>query len=122
MSNKEKRAKRAKIKAKTARVIKQKESSKKTVNEVVFMSPEMISLFETLPTPTPEFLYIYQLKVFASEKLNSDDLEGDVAGLSILYCHWFSTEGDRMLASELTSISANLVENDVFLKAFNSTH
>jgi len=68
------------------------------------------------------FLYIYQLKVFASEKLNSDDLEGDVAGLSILYCHWFSTEGDRMLASELTSISANLVENDVFLKAFNSTH
>jgi len=125
MSNKDKRAKRAKLKAKASRVQKHKEklNSVRPATNVVKMSPKFIEFFKTLPDFSKKYECVPFLRAFVENSQGDfpyDDLEFGVAMLFVNYGHWSTTGSDSIEQTELLHATNFILEKTEFLDSFNS--
>lgn len=95
MGNKSKRAKRAKSKAKSIRINRNKALRKESpVIDPPQLSPETIAFFNTLPSPYPENTaqIMYEIESFISVNSNANqinDLDATVDTLTVMYAVWY---------------------------------
>lgn len=126
MANREKRLKRAKLKAKSASIVKakrQSNSSMKTQNEqVIKMSSKQISLFESLSSYENKFECIPAIRSWVMEQAPSSpqDLEAVVANVLALFMLWDASGEETAEKAELIYISSALLESSEFHKWMSS--
>lgn len=118
MGNKEKKSRRAKLKAKQERLRRQKERLKVLVN-IAVISPELIELFKTFPAPTSSDYRCVPLVADYVEseagRMRTDDKVMSVAIFYAMYVHWYLTGENEIGQIELGSAADSLVMNENFL-------
>lgn len=126
MANREKRLKRAKLKAKNANIVKakrQNKSSIKTQNEqVIKISSKQISFFESLSSYENKFECIPAIKSWVMEQALSipQDLEAVVANVLALFMLWDASGEETAEKTELIYLSSELLESSEFHKWMSS--
>jgi hypothetical protein len=125
MPNKDKRARRAKLKAKAVRVQKHKEKINMVhpASEITKISPDFIELFKTLPDFSDKYECVPFIKKYLENSVGSShmgDAEVHVAMVTVLYGHWFTTGSDSIDRAELINAGDFLLEQEGFINSFNS--
>lgn len=127
MSNKEKRAKRTKLKAKQARVNKNiaKTFVNSSTKDVTRISDDFIELFKKLPEPSPSFEFVPSIRKYCEEIAPTnefEDFEASVGLISTMYVHWKTSGSNVLLDSELQTVGDLILDNEEFKNQFNNLH
>ena len=85
--------------------------------EIFSISPDLIELFKTLPSVTPEFLMVPALKEYYLHQPVRDVLMS-VAISVIFYGHWKTTGSDVIEKSQVIMLATEIADNPEFLKQY----
>lgn len=122
MAKVDKRLKRAKEKAKAARIKKQATKQELNGADIVILSPEMLTFFETLPPLDENFSCVPPIKeyVLKNKKISHSDADISVATMVVLYGHWFTTQINSLLQSELINHAMLIASAPKFIQQINA--
>ena len=125
MKNQDKRIKRAKLKAKKARIIKHqnKTLSNRSSREIVTIGGEFIALFESLPNFTSSYDSVPLIRQYYenSRQLSRfHDLEAGVAMIYVMYGHWFSSGSRKIDRKDLQDATDFMLEQPRFKYSMNN--
>ncbi|ABN63941.1 hypothetical protein [Shewanella baltica] len=119
MSNTDKRIKRAKNKAKQARLKKQKTQERSNQEQVVCVPPDVAEMFQTLPSVSSEYEAVpYLKKHVLSGAVLPHDVEMSVAILYVMYGNWRVLDSDAMYLSDLLMVAEQITEHPKFIEQF----
>jgi hypothetical protein len=119
MSNTDKRTKRAKNKAKQARLQKQKTQERSNQEQVVLVPPDVVEMFQMLPSFSSEYEAVPYLKhhVLSSAAVLRD-VEMSVAFLYVMYANWKALDSDALYLSDLMMVAEQIAEHPKFIEQF----
>lgn len=119
MSNTDKRIKRAKNKAKQARLQKQKTQERSNQEQVVRVPPDVVEMFQTLPSFSSEYEAVpYLKKHVLSVAVLPHDVEMSVAILYVMYANWKALDSDALYLSDLMMVAEQIAEHPKFIEQF----
>ena len=126
MSNRTKRAKRAKIKAKNARIQKQNLKSELSPKrpEIVKMSAEFIELFNTLPDFSEGLACVPLIEAYVRNhpQMSLNDVEAGIATIFVFYGHWSTSGSDLIEKMELITTTNFILEKPEFLSSLSGSN
>lgn len=119
MSNTDKRIKRAKNKAKQARLQKQKTQERSNQEQVVRVPQDVVEMFQTLPSFSSEYEAVpYLKKHVLSGAVLPNDVEMSVAILYVMYANWKALDSDALYLSDLMMVAEQIAEHPKFIEQF----
>lgn len=92
--------------------------------EVIYFTPELLSLFEKLPEPDDKFECVPLIRQFYEMQMNVlgrqvNDIEYAVASSFVMFGHWYTTGSTALAVSELVAMSNVIVNRPQFLTQLN---
>ena len=125
-SKQDKRAKRAKVKARQANNARARGKQLDAVGRQSYVAtPEMLALFETLPAlddnggmPFVADIYRWSDEEYGFEGTGRENDMLQVAALTVLYIHWRTSNGSTTLVqNEMIEVAIRLTEENEIFKA-----
>ncbi|ENM3864627.1 hypothetical protein R7E51_17785 [Vibrio sp. Vb1166] len=118
MSNTDKRSKRAKNKAKKARLQKQKNIEKKNKVEMVSVGSDFLTLFQSLPKKDNPYELIPLFKEYLVEN-GSIDIEAETAMLFVTHAFWLASGDKSFVLDDVKMIVSETLNNPEFLEYYD---
>ena len=114
MAKADKRAKRAKQKAKQARIAKQNQTSGKAQNDTLFFSDEIIRLFESMDGAMKDECFPALINFIAKSEHVHRDIHASTTILYVQYHHWLTSGSNGMDKQALISMTDLLLGDEEF--------
>ncbi len=118
MSSTEKRKKRAKNKAKKARLQKQKITEKKNEVAMVGIGSEFFKLFQSLPRKDNPYDLIPLFKEYLTEN-GSIDIEAETAMLFVTHAFWLASGEREFVLNDVEMIVSETLSNPEFFEYYD---
>ncbi|BDP36337.1 hypothetical protein LFR94_004390 [Vibrio vulnificus] len=118
MAKQDKRQKRAKQKAKQARLSKQKVRDEKNYADFVYIQEPMLSLFKSLPLPNDDFEYIVPIVNFAKAQFGKNLYTEQAVTISATYLCWGLH--DKFTTDDIKEMTYILAANPDFTIRLNN--
>lgn len=118
MSNTDKRSKRAKNKAKKARLQKQKNIEKKNKVEMVSVGSDFLKLFQSLPKKDNPYELIPLFKEYLVEN-GSIDIEAETAMLFVTHAFWLASGDKSFVLDDVEMIVSETLSNPEFFEYYD---
>ncbi|MFA0016348.1 hypothetical protein AB4391_23835 [Vibrio lentus] len=118
MSNTDKRSKRAKNKAKKARLQKQKNIEKKNRVEMVSVGSDFLKLFKSLPKKDNPYDLIPLFKEYLVGN-GSIDIEAETAMLFVTHAFWLASGDKSFVLDDVEMIVSETLSNPEFFEYYD---